>query len=254
MASSSLPPEEQKKVKPFDPLVLDRTVIAVPLLKEMKEDLDLIDEIKKTDPELVKQFNSAIAFNPEFPGGAEAALEKVQEMANVAKQQALESSAQRLKQASNENREAAEKRHAALEEATANQTIAPLEPGRGYAFATMDAAIIRRLLAVNERLRSPDDPGAEPIRRIYPKRFEIIIDLNLEYPGGREAARQWVLDNIDRAKRLVEVNDAGQELHFEKDRANSQYLFARIEARVIQKLVELDMEGAKALADEIAIK
>jgi serine protease AprX len=252
MASSSLPPEEQRKVKPFDPLVLDRTVIAVPLLKEMKEDLDLIQEIKETHPELVKQFNSAIEFNPEFPGGPEAALEKVQEIANAAKQQALESSAQRLKEASKEKREAAEKRHATLEAAIANQTIAPLEPERHYTFATLDAAIIRRLLAANERLRSPDDPGAEPIRRIYPKRFEIIIDLNLEHPGGREAARKWVLDNLERAKELAEVHDAGQGLHFEKDRANSQYLFARLEARVIEKLVLLDMESAKALADEIA--
>lgn len=254
MASSSLPPEEQAKVKPFDPLVLDRTVIAVPLLKEMKEDLDLIQEIRETHPELMKQFNSAIQFNPEFPGGPEAALKKVQEMANAAKEQAVKSSAQRLEQVPKDSREAAEKRHAALEAATANQTITPLEAGRGYTFATLDAAIIRRLLAANERLPSEEEPVPPPIRRVYPKRFEIIIDLNLEYPGGREAARKWVLDNIDRAKELVEVNDTGQELHFEKDRANSQYLFARLEARVIQKLVELDMEAAKALADEIAVK
>ena len=51
MPSSSLPPEEQRRVNPFDPLVLDRTVIAVPLLKEMKEDLDLIAEVEKANPE-----------------------------------------------------------------------------------------------------------------------------------------------------------------------------------------------------------
>ena len=33
MPSSNLPPEEQPKVKPFDPVVLDRAVIAIPLLK-----------------------------------------------------------------------------------------------------------------------------------------------------------------------------------------------------------------------------
>lgn len=254
MTSSSLPPEEQEKVKPFDPLVLDRTVIAVPLLEKMEKDLELIDKIKETNPELVKQFNSAIEFNPKFPGGVKAALERVQEMTETARQKALESSAKRLNQASKDDRQSAEKRHAALKSTTANQTIAPLEPERNYTFATLDAAIIRRLLAANERLRSPDDPGAEPIRRIYPERFEIIIDLNLEHPGGREAARKWVLDNIERAKELVEVNDAGQELHFGKDRANSQYLFARLEARVIQKLVALDMAEAKVLSNEIAAK
>lgn len=32
MAASSKPPEEQPQVKQFDPLVLDRAVIAIPLL------------------------------------------------------------------------------------------------------------------------------------------------------------------------------------------------------------------------------
>ena len=50
MPPSSLPPEEQGKVKPFDPLVLDRTVIAIPLLKEMEEDFDLIDQVKALTP------------------------------------------------------------------------------------------------------------------------------------------------------------------------------------------------------------
>jgi serine protease AprX len=254
MASTSLPPEGQAKVKPFDPLVLDRTVIAVPLLEKMEKDLKLIDEIRETHPDLVKQFNSAIEFNPEFPGGPKAALEEVEKMADAARKKALDSSAQRLDRASKSDRKTVEKRHTALKEAAAKQTIAPIEGDRNYTFATLDAAIIRRLLAANERLRSPEDPGAEPIRRIYPERFEIIIDLNLEYPGGREAARKWVIDNIERAKELVEVNDAGQELHFEKDRANSQYLFARLEARVIQKLVALDMEAAKELGDGIAAK
>jgi hypothetical protein len=88
------------------------------------------------------------------------------------------------------------------------------------------AAIIRRLLAANERFGLPID-------RIYPKRFEIIIDLNLEHPGGREAARQWLIENIEKAKELANVHDAGQEIHFEKDRPNSQYVFARLEARAI---------------------
>jgi len=36
---SSIPPEEQARVKTFDPLVLDRSVIALPLLREMEADL-----------------------------------------------------------------------------------------------------------------------------------------------------------------------------------------------------------------------
>jgi serine protease AprX len=254
MAASQLPPEQQARVKPFEPLVLDRTVIAIPLLEKMEKDLKRIDAIKKKDPELVKRFNSAIGFNLKYPGGPQAALDEARKMADAARKKALDSSTQRLARASTADRESVEKRDIALREAASNQTIAPLEGDRHYSFASLDAAVIRRLLAANDRLRLPDDPGAEPIDRIYPERFEIIIDLNLEYPGGRDAARKWVLDNIERAKELAEVKDAGQQLQFGKNRADSQYLFARLEARVIQKIVALDMEAAIKLGDEIAAK
>ena len=265
MPSSNLPPEEQPKVKPFDPLVLDRTVIAVPLLEQMQEDLKHVAEFEKRYPKVAQQFNSVIEFNKNFRGGAKAAREEVLKMTEHAKEKAVGASTKRLESAKNELnastdqlRSAAEKkladaqkRDAALHEAIEEQTIGPLQPKSAYSFALLHAAIIRRLLAANERFAYP---GAQPIERIYPKRFEIIIDLNLEYPGGREAARQWVFDNIERVKQEAKVDDAGQQIQFEKDRPNSQYVFARLEARAIQRLVALDMDAAKDLAGEIAAK
>ncbi len=234
--------------------MLDRTVIAVPLLKEMQEDLHLIAEAEIAQPKVAQVFNSAIEFNKNFKGGAKGAREEVLKMAERVKQEALEASTKRLASAAKETLADATKRHVALQEAIDKQTIGPLQPKSAYSFALLHAAIIRRLLAANERLVSSENQGANPIQRIHPKRFEIIIDLNLEYPGGREAARQWVLDNIEPAKQQAEVHDAGQQVHFEKDRRNSQYLFARLEARAIQRLVALDMDAAKIAADEIAAK
>ena len=261
MPSSNLPPEEQTKVKPFDPLVLDRTVIAVPLLREMQEDLDLIAKVQKAYPKAAQEFNSVIEFNKNFRGGAKAAREKVLTMAEDAAkdakqavQAARESRKSGLTTATKETLETAQKRDDALLEAIKGQTIGPLQPKSAYSFALLHAAIIRRLLAANERLASPEKPDVQPIQRIHPKRFEILIDLNLEYPGGREAARQWVLNNIENAKKQADVLDAGQGIHFEKDRRNSQYLFARLEARAIQRLVALDMEAGKIAAEEIAAK
>jgi len=263
MPSSNLPPEEQPKVKPFDPLVLDRTVIAIPLLEEMQEDIDLIAKIEKAYPEALKEFNAGIEFSKKFPDGVKAARERVIEMAEEAKQAALKTSETRLntakKGASKEGLEAAQKRHDALLAAIEKQTIGPLQtltsdrprgPKSSYSFAVLHANIMRRLLAANERLPSSEPPKPRPIERIHPRRFEIIIDLNLEYPGGREAARKWVIGNIERAKKEVNVRDAGQEIHFEKDRQNSQYLFARLEARAIQKLVALDRKAAADIAAE----
>ena len=182
-------------------------------------------------------------------------------MAESAKDKALQASTKRLADAEKEfeKRDAGsgakqtfedlKERHAALLEAIDKQTIEPLQRS-GYSFALLHAAIARRLLAANERLASPENPNAKPIQRIHPKRFEIIIDLNLEYPGGREGARRWVIDHVESAKELAHVHDAGQQIHFEKDRPNSQYVFARLEARAIQALVVLDMEAAKTEAEK----
>ena len=240
MPSSNLPPEEQPKVKPFDPVVLDRTVIAIPLLKEMQEDLELTAKV-----EMPQEFNAAIEFNENFSGGAKAAREEAIKMVNRSKDKALEASTKRLESAEKETLSDARNRHAALLKAIDQLTIGPLQP-TGYSFAFLHAAIIRRLLAANERLASSAQPNAQPIHRIHPRRFEIIIDLNLEYPGGRDAARRWVVDHIEAAKQKVKVDDAGQQIQFEKDRPNSQYLFARLEARAIQALIDLDMEAAKS--------
>ncbi len=249
MPSPDLPPEEQPRVKPFDPLSLDRTVIALPLLNEMEEDLKLTKKLDKMHPNWDREFNSAIEFNKSFPDGAKAAREEVLKMAETAKNKALEASTKRVETAPKERLADAKKRHDALLEAIDNLSIGPLKR-IGYSLAFLHAAILRRLLVANEHRASSGKPVAQPIRRIYPKRFDIIIDLNLEYPGGREGARQWVVDHIDPAKQEAAVHDSGQQIQFEKDQPNSQYLFARLEARAIQELVDLDMAAAKTEADK----
>jgi serine protease AprX len=154
MPSSNLPPEEQPKVKPFDPVVLDRTVIAIPLLKEMQEDLELTAKV-----EMPQEFNAAIEFNKNFRGGAKAAREKVLAMAEDAKRAALEASTQRVERAENEFKAStdqlrpaaeecladAKKRDIALHEAIEKQTIKPLQPKSAWSFAFLHATIIRHL-------------------------------------------------------------------------------------------------------------
>jgi serine protease AprX len=242
--TSSIPPEEQEKVRSFNPLVLDRTVIAIPLLQQMEEDLARIEQLRAIRPDAPRDFNAAIEYNPTYPRGVEEAAKAVRKMADDAAAKAREIAANRVERASEESRDIEERRLAALDEAIRTQTVEPPLPGTPFGLARLHAAVIRRLLAANDRLS-----GAKPIIRIHPTRFEVIIDVNLEHPGGREAARKWVLDNIERAKEAADVRDAGQEVHLEKDQLNSQYVFARLEARAIQKLVELDMADATAAAD-----
>jgi subtilisin family serine protease len=247
MTSSSRPPEEQASVKPFDPLVLDRTVIAIPLLRKMEEELELVNIVRTAYPDAARRFNAAIVYDRNFPGGAEAARQRALAMATRAAERALQTATRRRDSSSAESASLEEDRHRALVTGINKQSIEPPVPLDSYliSFATLHASIIRRLMADSDSA----EMKSTPIQQILPTRFEVIIDLNLEHPGGRDVARKWVLDHIEAAKELAEVSDAGQEVHLEKDQSNSQYVFARLEARVIQKLVELDMAEAQREAD-----
>ena len=237
MTASSLPPEQQASVKPFDPLVLDRSVIALPLLKKMQDDDRLVLEAGGRRP----GFNAVIRFNPAFPDGVAGALAEVRKMAVEAADRAIASTGRGKGAAKGRDRE--------LIAAVRDQLITEPVTGSPHGFARLHAAVIRRLLALNDRL-SPERGPIAPILSIFPERFDIIIDLNLEYPGGRPAARKWVIAHIAAAKARAQVDDAGQGLHLEKDQLTSQYVFARLEADVIRALVELDMDAAEAVSEK----
>ncbi len=79
-------------------------------------------------------------------------------------------------------------------------------------------------------------------RRVKPRVYRVIIDLNLEYPGGRASARSWVLDAIERlidAKATPSVR-ADQAPEAARSNDNPQYVFARLEGDLIRELVLLD--------------
>ena len=251
LTPGSLPPEEQRRVKEFDPAVLDRAVIAIPLLKEMQADLDRIELVRRNRPAALTEFNAAIEYNPRYPGGADAAYARVKELVNQAAARAQKTYDTRAKSASSAESKARETARAeALRQSVDMQQIeAPFEfRGRPMSFARLHAAVIRRLQLANDSAVAHGEASA--INAIYPHRFQVIIDLNLEHPGGRTAAREWVISAIRDAKRDVDIRDDGQEVQFEKDQPTSQYLFARLEARVIQRLVERDLEHANATAAE----
>ena len=96
MASSTNPPEEQRKVIDFNPLVLDRTVIAVPLLKKMQEDFELIAVVKKFHPKEV--WNSTPRSNSirNFPGGATPRVKWTEEALPKVAEEAIASYASRV--------------------------------------------------------------------------------------------------------------------------------------------------------------
>ena len=70
--------------------------------------------------------------------------------------------------------------------------------------------------------------------------LDLIIDLNLEYTEGRDAARAWVVDTVKSilAKREQTSRSARQPLGIQdKGKYNSpQYVFARLDAAAIREL------------------
>jgi subtilisin family serine protease len=82
--------------------------------------------------------------------------------------------------------------------------------------------------------------------RLKPEVHPVIIDLNLEFPGGREGAREWV---IETTAKLAKGRNARQGINLPKSAYSEQYLFARLEARVIRELVKRDRDEKEAFAD-----
>jgi serine protease AprX len=248
LTPGSVPPEEQPRVKAFDPAVLDRAVIALPLLKEMEKDLAQMAWVRKDYPDKITRFNTIFQYNPAFPGGIDAAHARTLQLLQQASSRALDAYQRRIGDPAvppGQTQERLDVLRRSIDKGF--QLQVERLPNLPYAFAWLHAAVIRRLVSANEALA-----GEKPLVAVSPSRFEVIIDLNLEYPGGRAAAREWVIANITNVIQELGIDDPGQEVHFEKDQPASQYVFARLEARVIQRLVERDLEVAESTARQRA--
>jgi hypothetical protein len=214
-------PTPRKSSKPFDPSILDSTVIAIPLLNAIQSEMKMIQWAEKKKPELLEQFNFAFLYDPEFPGGVKAAYSSALELLAEAR------------------------KRVPREEITPVLESPKKEGTHLYSVARIDSRLRRKLLALNA------DLPERPILRIVPALYEVIVDLNLDFPKGRDEARNWVSKNVLDAKAAVPGADRDEEqrVHEEKSHYSNQYVFARLEGRVLQKLVELDAENAKRLAE-----
>jgi serine protease AprX len=78
--------------------------------------------------------------------------------------------------------------------------------------------------------------------KLRPERHKVIIDLNLQFPGGREEAREWVVQAAREiiAERGVVKDLRQQDINDKRGRLNPQYLFGKLEGRVIRELVRRD--------------
>ena len=224
-------PAARKPIR-FEPGMLDRAIIAIPLLEDIRAEHETKQWVRDNHPELFDNYHAAIFYHEDFPDGATAAWKAVLGL--------LEGAPPR-----------AEPAHAlSIDKPTSKL-------GPDISLAWLDGATAQWL---QRRDASEDVPAIE---RIFPTQFEIIIDVNLEYPGGRDAARKWIRDHIDEAVQNVQTRDhARSAARVESDKtqgvlqaktdASSQYVFARMEGEAIEELVKLDAANADKLAGERA--
>ena len=86
-----------------------------------------------------------------------------------------------------------------------------------------------------------NDLQAEADGTVPARPHKIIIDLNLEFPGGRDEARWWVFAAIrDLLQNSPADEPKDQEIFEERGVLSPQYVFASLRARAIQELVTRD--------------
>src|SRR4051794_21460737 len=75
----------------------------------------------------------------------------------------------------------------------------------------------------------------------------VIIDVNLDYDEGRDAARTWIREAIKNAVAKIAAAE-NQGVRDKKTDLSNQYIFARLSGKVIRELVRLDSERAATQA------
>src|SRR5919112_1987931 len=125
MSESAQPPEERARVKQFNPLDLDRTVISVPLLREMKEEVARIEQMAILSPTALALYNAAIEYATDFPGGLRAARAEALRLAKGGADAAVKASEARVARATGDTKAREERSHAELLTAVAELVIEP---------------------------------------------------------------------------------------------------------------------------------
>jgi serine protease AprX len=129
-----------------------------------------------------------------------------------------------------------------VSETEANQDEAKKPP---FTPRTLDRTVIALPLLKQlneERQKLAKDPSRT--REVFP----VIIDINLEYPGGRVGAREWVRSAVDRiiGEMGSSENNDRQGVNETKSDFSEQYIFAELEGDVIRELVKQDNDPKDA--------
>lgn len=212
---------------------LARSVISRPLEERIGRELALAPDVRALLQSSRKKYTTAVVIHPAFHASPDAGRQAILAM--------LDAYAQ--------SRRAQGKRGAAprLVRSTRDDVL----------LGNLAPDAIAYLLGMNE-------VNGNPVDLVWPARWDVIIDINLKFrdrvdrgthPGTiapplpnplnqdpRVLAKRAIIDGIAEAKRRCQVDDPAQGVDDYKTGLSDQYVFARLEGRVIRELVRLDRE------------
>ncbi|TFZ65432.1 peptidase S8/S53 subtilisin kexin sedolisin [Hymenobacter sp. UV11] len=107
--------------------------------------------------------------------------------------------------------------------------------------------LLQQLAEEHQRLRPPKARAKAAAAPPLPRLLGVVIDLNLDYPGGRAGALQWVVAALNELVPQLTASEAHRAAGLQadqhpKNQYSQQYLFVRLEAAVIEALVARDKQ------------
>jgi serine protease AprX len=238
MVSTSAAKPARKPVNTVGPSLM-KSVISRPLLDAIERELATTEELKQQYQELAQRYKTIVFLNPEYRGGTAGA-------------------------------------RVAVRDALARFARRPVgQGGRRRAIPKLDDTIVDHALLGSlkpeavDYLLGANESLSGPILQIWPSRWDVIIDINLEFRGRpsyqekgssryntqkqqanpylddpRERAKSAIVANIGKAMEALAIRDPCQCVRTLKTKLSNQYVFARLEGRVLLQLVRLDEADA----------
>jgi serine protease AprX len=248
----------------FDPKMLARSVIAIPLLEKIEAELKITKEYLAQHPELSRSRNAAVVLNEAYKEGVTSAYERVLELQEEAEKYVASKARENVAVPKKVPGKKSVKGSVAIANEDEKDVIDPpkLVQGRQVCLARLEGRIIRIMLAIDG-----DSDQGEAIAHLWPTRHDVIIDINLAFkpkdrvlkilreatgiaidPDVRRVAKKLIESYLETAKKRAKVKDTRQRVDQGTTGITEQYVFAELEGKVIRELVTVDELAASAMA------
>ncbi|MEP6669846.1 MAG: S8 family peptidase [Chthoniobacter sp.] len=205
----------------FNAKILDRTVVAIPLLRAIADTEEVAEWMRQHRSFAVKNYNAVIFLARDYPERAAGALQQIEQL--------LEQILGELGRLAKNNR--------------LLQGLPKDRDKRSFVVAQLERPV--RLALVDRDRRE----HFKAIDRLRPTHFDVIIDVNLNYPLGRAAARAQLVRMLDEI--LPPLTSGSEAQRKEKADGDGQYVFARMRKEHIDALLQKDTTQSMELATKL---